>query len=171
MSVTGYIPPQFDFVKPTIDALLAKGPIALAEQQMALKIDLTPCGWKDPDVWVRGIADILVLDEPKKLAWVADYKSGSNKYPDKDQLDLMSILVFQHHPWVEVVQSALLFVVKNSLVKHKVHRREADAIWWRYRERVGSIEASSSNNVWNPKQSGLCKKYCPVTSCEFNGRH
>jgi hypothetical protein len=78
--------------------------------------------------------------------------------------------VFAHYPEVQQVNSALLFVVKNSMIKHKVKREDVDKLWWEYRERVSRIEASHANEVWNPKQSGLCP-WCPVKTCEFHPNH
>ena len=34
------------------------------------------CGFKDDNVWFRGIADLIILDSDNKLAWVIDYKTG-----------------------------------------------------------------------------------------------
>lgn len=164
------LPPQFDFIKPTLDALMEKKGTKHVELRMALTKKLEPCEWTSSDAWVRGIADLLILDEESKTAWVVDYKTGNNKYPDRGQLELMALMVFALYPSVNTVLSALLFVVKNSVVKHKVERSQEDALWWAYRERTARIEASHSNNVWNPKQSGLCP-WCPVKSCEFNPRH
>ncbi len=151
-----------------IDALLAKEGEKSVEIQMALDINLQPVEWFSKAAWVRGIADLLILDG--EVAWVVDYKTGSNKYPDRNQLDLMSMLVFAHYPEVKQVNSALLFVVKNSMIKHKVKREDVDKLWWEYRERVSRIEASHANEVWNPKQSGLCP-WCPVKTCEFHPNH
>jgi hypothetical protein len=151
-----------------IDALLAKEGEKSVEIQMALDINLQPVEWFSKAAWVRGIADLLILDG--EIAWVVDYKTGSNKYPDRNQLDLMSLLVFAHYPEIQQVNSALLFVVKNSMIKHKVKREDVDKLWWEYRERVSRIEASHANEVWNPKQSGLCP-WCPVKTCEFHPNH
>ena len=169
--VTGIpLPPQFAFIKSTLDALLEKHGTKHAEMKMALNNTLEPCEWTSPNAWVRGVADLLILDEENKTGWVVDYKTGNNKYPDKGQLNLMSLLVFAHYPNIGTVNSALLFVVKNSVIKHKVERKEEDALWWAYRERTARIEASHSNAVWNPQPSGLCP-WCPVTSCEYHPKH
>jgi hypothetical protein len=169
--VTGTpLPQQFDFIQPTLDALLAKEGTKHAELKLALDVDLQPCDWFSKDTWVRGIVDLLILDTENKTAWVVDYKTGNNKYPDKEQLDLMALLTFAIYPEIEQVNAALLFVVKNSITKHKVVRAEADALWWRYRERIAKIAASHTHSVWNPKQSGLCP-WCPVRTCEFHPKH
>ena len=80
------------------------------------------------------------------------------------------MITFAHYPEVKKVNAALLFVVKESMTKHKVEVENAEGIWWDYRERVAKIEAAHTNNVWNPKQSGLCP-WCPVKTCEFHPEH
>ena len=150
------IPAQFKFIEPTLEALMRKPGRKLAEYQMALTVDLKVCDRFAKDVWVRGVADLLIIDDDGLTAWVVDYKTGNDKYPDRDQLTLMSLMVFAHFPHIRQVNSALLFVVKNSMVKAKMTHDEQDQAWWDYRQRVGRIEASSAANVWNPSQSPLC---------------
>jgi len=164
------IPPQYAQFQPVMDALLNKSGRKLAEYEMALTADLLPTKWKADNVWVRGIADLLIVDDENLTAWVADYKTGNNKYPDRDQLVLMSIMVFAHFPHIRKVNSALLFIVKNDLVKMTITHDQADKYWWDYRERYARLQASFDNDVWNPKQSSLCG-WCQVKKCEFHPKH
>ncbi|MCH9838941.1 PD-(D/E)XK nuclease family protein, partial [bacterium] len=111
---------KYVFVQPVVDALLKKPGRKMAEQKMAVTVDLKPCDWFATDAWARGIADLLIIDDENMTAWVADWKTGNNKYPDRDQLRLMSLLVFAHHPHIRKVNSALIFVVKDDMVKAKM---------------------------------------------------
>lgn len=164
------LPAAFAQYKPVVDAVMSKPGRKMFEHEMGVTNDLRPCGFKDAEAWVRGIADFMSIDDDNLTAWVADWKTGSNKYPDTDQLALMSLMVFVHFPHIRRVNSALMFIVKESMVKHRMERDDADAVWQRYRERVAKLEAAHEHNVWNPTQSGLCKQYCPVLTCEFNGK-
>lgn len=164
------IPPEYEQFKDTVDAMLKKSGRVLVEYEMALTKELKPCNWKAKDVWVRGIADILIVDDENMTAWVGDWKTGNNKYPDRDQLVLMSLMVFAHFPHIRKVNSALLFIVKNDMVKMSMTREEVHAHWWEYRERIARLEASYANDVWNPNQTPLCG-WCPVKTCEFNKKH
>jgi len=164
------VPPEFAQFQPTVDALLKKNGRKLAEYEMALTIDLKPTTWKASDVWVRGIADLLIVDDDNLTAWVADYKTGNNKYPDRDQLVLMSIMVFAHFPHIRKVNSALLFLVKNDMVRMSMTYDQAEKHWWDYRERYARLEASFEHDVWNPNQTPLCG-WCPVKTCEFHPKH
>lgn len=103
--------------------------------------------------------------------YLVTHNSGSDKYPDTDQLMLMSLLILAHYPHIREVSSGLLFVMKGTVVKHRVHREQWKDLWWRWRERVARLDASHHNGVWNPKPSGLCRKHCVVADCEFNGRN
>lgn len=164
------LPEQFAFVKPTIDALLTKSGRRYPELEMALTEDLTPCGFKAPEVWVRGVADLVIVDDDNLTGWIVDYKTGNNKYPDVGQLELMSLMLFANFPHLRQVNSALLFVVKETMVKYKMDIEQAPAAWQRYRERVARLVACHDNNVWNPNQTPLCG-WCPVSTCEFNRKH
>jgi RecB family exonuclease len=161
---------RFNFIKDMLDALNAKPGRKLCEHEMGVTADLRPCGFKDREVWVRGIADLLIIDDDNLTAWVIDYKTGNNKYPDMDQMVLMSLMVFIHFPHIRKVNSALLFVVKNDMKKMSMKYEEAEQHWWKYRERVARIEASHANDVWNPSQSPLCN-WCQYHACELNPKH
>jgi RecB family exonuclease len=134
---------------------------------MVVTADLRPCGFMDKDVWVRGIADLLIIDDENLTARVVDYKTGNNKYPDREQLRLMALMVFVHFPHIRKVSGGLLFVVKNDLVKASFLRGEAEEYWWDYRTRVARIEKAHETGVWNPKPTPLCG-WCVVKTCEHN---
>jgi hypothetical protein len=161
------MPEQFAFVLPVVDVLLAKPGRKLFEHEMALTKDLRPCAFDSDDRWVRGIADLLIVDDDNLTARVIDWKTGNDKYPDRDQLVLMSLMVFAHFPHIRSVSSALFFIVKGSMVKHKMSYEDAEDAWWDYRERVAKLEAAHEYDVWNPSQSPLCG-WCPVKDCTFN---
>ena len=161
------LPPQFEFLKETLDVLKAKPGRKLCEYKMGVTKDLKPCGFLDKDVWVRGIADLLIIDDDNLTARVVDYKSGNNKYPDRDQLKLMALMVFVHFPHIRRVSGALLFVVKNDIAKASYMVGEAEEYWWDYRERVARIEQAHDTGVWNPKPTPLCG-WCPVKTCEHH---
>jgi hypothetical protein len=161
------LPPQFAFLQGTLDALKAKPGRKLCEHQMGVTKDLKPCKFMDKEVWVRGIADLLIIDDENLTAKVVDYKSGNNKYPDREQLKLMALMVFAHFPHIRRVSGALLFVVKEDIAKASFMVGEAEEYWWDYRERVARIEQAHETGVWNPKPTPLCG-WCPVTTCEHN---
>lgn len=161
------LPPQFAFTQDTLDALKRMPGRKLCEYEMGVKADLTPCGFMDKEVWCRGIADLLIIDDDNLTARVVDYKTGNNKYPDREQLKLMALMVFAHFPHIRRVSGALLFVLKDDMAKASYMVGEAEEYWWDYRQRVARIEQAHDTGVWNPKPTPLCG-WCVVKTCEHN---
>lgn len=164
------LPEIYAQFQPVVDALMKKPGRRLAEYEMALDKDLVPCKWNAANAWVRGIADVLIIDDDNLTAWIADWKTGNNRYPDRDQLVLMSLMVFQHFPHIRKCNSALLFIVKNDMVRLQMLRDQADKAWQKYRERTARLEASFETDVWNPTASPLCR-WCAVKQCEYHPEH
>ena len=49
-------------------------------------------------------------------------------------------------------------------------RADGSGIWQGFVPRVAKLESAYERDKWPAKTSGLCKAWCPVLSCEFNGR-
>lgn len=167
------IPPRFSFISGTLEALKK----IEGEKHCELKLGVAkrdgkfaPCDFFAKDVWWRGIADLLVVNEERQQAWLVDYKTSKNaKFADTKQLDLLAGAVFTHFPKVMEIKSALIFVVSNELV-HKKHEFIMRSSYMNVMEpELVRLEAAIKNDVWNPNAGPLCK-FCPVTSCAHNRR-
>lgn len=164
------IPPQFAFVKSTLDNLKKLEGDKYCEFQMGLNENLEPCGFKDKDVWWRGIADLLVINGEE--ARCLDYKTGkSAKYADTDQLELMALAIFKHFPQIKKVKAGLLFVVSKNFIKDSYNVENQDKMWLKWFAEHNRMKFSYEKNVWNPRPSGLCRKHCSVLECAHNGRN
>lgn len=164
----GTLPGEFAFAQGALDVLSRLEGERHPEMELAVDKWLAPCGFTDRECWSRGIADLLVVSRGARMAWILDWKTGKDRYPDKDQLVLMSLLALAKFD-VDVVKSALIFVVKKSLVPFTMRRDEAQRYWQQYRERVAIMEKAHATDSWNPVQGFLCRKYCPVVTCEHYG--
>lgn len=165
------IPSKFSFIAPTLEALNR----IEGEKHCEIKLGIAkrdgkfvPCDFFAKDVWWRGIADLLIINEDKQQAYLVDYKTSKNaKYADTKQLDLLAGAVFTHFPKVLEIKSALLFVVSNEMVK-KEHEFMMQSSYLNSMEpELTRLEAAMKNNVWNPNAGPLCK-FCPVTECAHN---
>ena len=166
------LPPEYDYIKAPLDSLNMKQGNKLCEYEMGLTADLEPCGFWDDNCWYRGIADLVILDEENKTAWVIDYKTSKNtRYADKGQLELMALCVFKHFPDIETVRGGLLFVVCNELIRETYGKEQAGKMWEKWLADYNRMEQAWKKDVWNAHQSGLCKRHCIVTECVHNGRH
>lgn len=166
------LPGRFDYAKAALDALSAMEGEKLCEYEFGLTEDLEPCGFKDDNVWWRGIADLVILDRENGVARVVDYKTGRNsKYADKGQLELMALATFKHFPEVHTVKAGLLFVVANAFVKDVYKSEDQQKLWQKWLTEYGTMEKAFKHDVWNPSPSGLCRRHCPVTECAHNGNN
>jgi hypothetical protein len=141
------------------------------EIQFAIDANFQPCDWKGS--WSRGIADLLVIYKDKAL--VADYKTGKRK--PTEQLDLYANYVFHHYPQVNVVTTGFIWLKEKKVDwnsgrpgKQPIYRAEVPFVWAEFLPRVRKLESAYERDKWPAKTSGLCKAWCPVLSCEFNGR-
>jgi hypothetical protein len=167
------IPPKFSFIAPTLEALNRIEGEKHCEIKMGIaKRDgkFVPCDFFAKDVWWRGIADLLIINEEKQTAYLVDYKTSKNaKYADTKQLDLLAGAIFTHYPKVMEIKSALLFVVSNEIVKKKHEFMMRLSYLNSMEPELTRLEAAIKTNVWNPVSSPLCK-FCPVSSCAHNRR-
>jgi len=164
------VPKKYDFIVPTLDRLNKIAGEKLCESKLGLKYDLSPCGFYDPEVWWRGVADLIILQDD--TAYIVDYKTGkSAKYADTAQLEILSLAVFKHFPQVKRVKGGLLFVVSEQFVKHDYHQEEQSVLWNSWITGTKQLEGALKNNVWIKKPNFTCRNFCPVLDCEHNGRN
>jgi hypothetical protein len=167
------IPQRFAFLQPVMDSLSK----IEGEKHCEIKLGIAkrngkfaPCDFFAKDVWWRGIADLLIINEEKQTAYLVDYKTSKNaKYADTKQLDLLAGAVFTHYPKIMEIKSALLFVVSNEMVKKKHEFMMQTSYLNSMQPELTRLEAAIKTNVWNPVSGPLCK-FCPVTSCAHNRR-
>ena len=70
--------PEYERFAKQLQPLIEMDGVKHPELRMALGFDRKPSKWND--YWVRGIADLVVLNGD--TAFIVDYKTGSSKYPD-----------------------------------------------------------------------------------------
>lgn len=155
---------NYQFIQPVLDELLAIPGDKYAEHKMALTRDRRVCDFDSEERWVRGIVDLLIVDGA--TAYIIDYKTGSNRYPDPKQLKLMALMTYAHFPEVTRIKAGLLFVLKNTFIPEEYDRDQIDNMWQPFNHDVGRLELSYENSLWPPSPNGLCG-WCPVDSCKF----
>ena len=162
------VPSKFSYMEPALESLGRRRGKKLTEMKFGLTKELEPCGFRDKNVWWRGIADLVIIDEGK--AWVVDYKTGkSSAYADKGQLELMALATFKYFPEIKQVNAALLFVKINNIVKDKYTEDMIPSLWDKWIANYKRMETAYENDIWNAHPSGLCKRHCAVIECIYNG--
>jgi ATP-dependent exoDNAse (exonuclease V) beta subunit len=156
---------NYERFKGLVDDLIAIPGVKYCEYEMALTKEKTPCEFEDSNRWVRGIADLLIVDGD--TAFIVDYKTGSNKYPDPKQLKLMALMTFAHFPEVNHVKAGLLFLAHNQFIPEEYKREDIDKLWGYFITPLMRLSHSYASNTWVANPTPLCK-YCPVKTCDFN---
>ena len=156
---------NYERFKPVLDTLKAIPGTRYPEHEMALDRDRKPCGFKDENRWVRGIVDLLVVDGDH--AFIIDYKTGSNKYPDPKQLKLMALMTYAHFPEVKFIKAGLLFVMHDSFMNEEYKREDIDKLWNAFNRDLERLKLSYESDAWMPNPTPLCG-WCPVKSCEYH---
>lgn len=139
------------------------------EMKVALNTSLEPCDFFDPKTFYRGIVDWLKVDRAAGRAYVVDYKTGKRR-PKWDQLALNALWVFAAHPGVRLV-SAEFYWTQDCAADRKVWGAAGQAdLWAKMKPDLRQYAQAHIEDVWQPRQSGLCRAHCPVLDCEFNGK-
>lgn len=139
----------------------------LTEQKYALSRDFEPTEWFSPRAWCRVIVDLLRVDGPVALAF--DWKTGRVK-KDPTQLFLAAQCIFTHFPEVQRVLTRFIWLQEDTFSEFTFDRSQMASGWPELLERVRRLEAAYTTNNYPPRPSGLCRAWCPVTTCKHNGR-
>jgi len=150
--------------QPVLDSLREIPGIKYPEHRMGLDANKKACVF-GKGYWVRGIVDLLIVDGEQ--AFIVDYKTGSNRYPDPKQLKLMALMTFEHFPEVKHIKAGLLFVMHESFIDEEYTRDQIPKLWNQFSTDLERLNISYENDVWNPNPTPLCG-WCPVRTCEFH---
>ena len=141
------------------------------ERRYALNRQLAPCDFFADDVWCRSILDVLTLHE--KIADVDDHKTGKNRKKDMQQLIINALVVFYHHPEIEVCRTAFHWVQQgfgeDAKDRETFYRWQIPELWTVLMPKLQRYREAFHAETFPPKKSGLCKKHCPVNTCEYWG--
>jgi len=161
------LPKFYQQFRKMVDPLLDIPGKKYCEHEMALDINLKPCGFMSEEYWVRGIADLLIVDGD--LAFIIDYKTGKTGYADPNQLKLMALMTFAHFPDVHKVKAGLMFVSYDTFYPEEYERSNSAEMWDVFYKDLERLSIAFDNAAWPPKPTGLCRRHCPVESCRFYG--
>lgn len=143
------------------------GTVVLVEQDMAIKDDFTPAGYFERGVWYRAKCDVVKIWQDVGVA--IDWKTGKIN-EDSEQLALMAQCVFSKYPQVQVVRTEYVWLGNNARTTLNLTREHLKQLWAKLLPEVQAYEQACTNEIFPPKPGGLCKRFCPVTSCQYHGK-
>jgi len=150
--------------KSLIDRLLEKKGTHLYEYQMAVTPELEPCDWMAKDVWLRGIADVLVVDGD--TAYCLDWKTGKVR-DNPTQLQLFACMVFLHFPEVKTVKTAFVWLKFDQVTDMVYKRSMFDPMWRNLMQRFDYVQETIDLGVFEAKPSGLCRWCAARDICPY----
>lgn len=136
------------------------------EGRIALNLGGQPCEFFAPDVWFRGVIDFKEVDGDR--AMVVDYKTGK-VHQKLGQLYAFMLHTFAAHPAVQMCHAEYYWTQTKTTWGVSVSRSRIPELWTMFVPDLKQYAQAFKTDTWQPRQSGLCKRHCPVTDCEFNG--
>lgn len=140
------------------------------ENKLAIDEQFQPCGFFDGAAWFRAVVDVLaVLPPAARAAYTIDWKTG-NVDPEFEQLALSAQTVFSHYPDVDEVLAIYVWLGHDTETVKIYRRGELQDMWNSVLPLVKEMKLAADTVTYPPKPSGLCKRYCPITSCPYHGK-
>lgn len=139
---------------PLVAKLVAKPGDKYFEHQMSLNGDKEPCDWFADDVWLRGIADVLVVDGD--TAYVFDWKTGKVK-DDPSQMQVFALLTMIHFPQVQIVKTCFVWLAHDQTTSATYTRRMLPHLWTALGPRFDRLQDAVELGVFKATPSPLCK--------------
>lgn len=160
---------QLSHVEPIIQRLEQVPGTLRAEYKLAINAQFQPVEFFAKDAWCRAVGDVIITDAQGTKAIAMDWKTG--KYKDGDaQLRLQSAVMFCHYPALQNIGITYAWLKDKKTTSRTFTREQVPVIWQEFLPRAKRMEQQIADKRFDPKPSGLCKKHCPVLSCEHNGR-
>lgn len=157
------LPPELETHEPFLLKLIELPGEKFTERRIALNNRAQPCEFFDPDVWYRGIIDFGCVRDDEAL--IIDYKTGKQKN-DFTQLTEFALWTFYEYPDVNVVRAEYYWTQLKSTNGQTFTRSMIPLMWSKLVPDLKQYAEAFQTDVWQPRPSGLCHGWCPVTDCE-----
>lgn len=141
-----------------VDSINARSGEKLFEFQMAVNKNLEPVDWFAKDVWIRSIADVLIVDGD--TAYCLDYKTGKVR-DNPTQMQLFAAMVMWHYPQVQKVKTSFLWLLHDDATNVTYERKYLESLWRALEPRFLKVQEILDLGVFDAKPSGLCP-WCPA---------
>lgn len=159
------LPAHMEPYRDYLESYVARPGNTLVEQEYGLNVKLQPCPFIGDDVWMRGIIDVLTLDDA--TAHVDDHKTGKNRKKDMQQLIIFALLTFYHHPEVMAAHCTFHWLQLGAKDTETFYRHQIPELWDTLVPKLQDYKAAFDRGVFPAKPSGLCRKHCAVETCEY----
>jgi hypothetical protein len=161
------LPDQLAPYQKYVDRLVTSPGNILVEQKLALMRNFGACEFFAPAVWFRGIGDVIKING--SVALTGDWKTGKI-LEDSVQLALTAACIFAKFPEVKKIRSVFWWLKEDCETVEDFTPADMPGLWRALWPRIEAMEHAHNTTTYQAKPSGLCKHYCPVTSCPHHGK-
>lgn len=137
---------------------------AKVEMKLGITIEAKPTGFFDRDVFMRGKADVVMIQNT--TAFIVDWKTGNSRYEDPFELELHAIMLKAANPYLNTVKGAYAWL-KDDKMSRTYDLSDFNSTWARACNTAEQIRDDMQSGEWEKRQGPLCG-WCDVLDCEFN---
>lgn len=139
------------------------------EMKLSFDRGFQPTGYFDNGTWFRGVIDVLMRTKDPTFAVMFDWKTGKI-LEDLIQLGLFATMLFAHYPELERIATSYVWLGNDATTNEVWTKADMARLWTDLLPRVKRMEAAYYATEYAAIPGGLCKRYCPVATCEYHGR-
>ena len=171
------LPPEYERFGDWVTTMLTRHPDekVYVEHKMGMTFDLIPCEYfsRKHKVWLRTVADLLVINGERALS--VDWKTGKepdDRYetlPPNFQLRLVALTIFLHFPQVKEIESKFVYLNEGTSTHFMMPKEDLRLFLRQMYDVAAGLQKAVRSNEWPPHPSGLCKRHCAVTQCQYHG--
>jgi len=142
-----------------------------SECKWAITKEFKPTTFFSKTAWMRTVADAIKVDlsEPA-TAMVVDWKTGKSRNVDPVQLTMMALMSFIQFPQLLRVQAYFIWLTEDEKTVQTIDKNECADHWAAILPRVARLKKGLETEHFPPLPNFLCKRYCPVRTCEYWGK-
>lgn len=160
------LPANMASFQPWVDKLVTTPGNILVENKMALTREFAPCEFFDRSVWFRAIVDVIKINGD--VALIIDWKTGKI-VEDSVQLALSAACVFAKYPEIKKIRSRFVWLKENAQTDEDFTPDDMPGMWRNLWPRIQMLEHAHNTTTYPAKPSGLCRNWCPVSTCPHYG--
>lgn len=138
------------------------------EERIALDVAMKECAYfsRTQQVWYRGQVDARKRDRAAGTSHILDHKTGKVKN-DFTQLKGFAMWEFITQPDIHTCKVEYYWTQIRGTAGETYHREQLPEIIQFFAAKLHRFADAFLTENFPPKQSGLCRGWCPVTDCEF----
>lgn len=138
------------------------------EERIALDVAMKECAYfsRTQQVWYRGQVDARKRDRAAGTSHILDHKTGKVKN-DFTQLKGFAMWEFLTQPDIHTCKVEYYWTQIRGTAGETYHREQLPEIIQFFAAKLHRFADAFLTENFPPKQSGLCRGWCPVTDCEF----